>query len=155
MKTISSFLKHWKEHQSILEEVFRRIRAAGLKVKRDKCQFAQGSVKSLGHIVSAQGTDPDTAKVDAVRDFATPSCLPGLVAKAFVDEVISKHGVPNKLLTDQGRNFEADIMRQVFRLLEVKKWRTSPYHPQTDGQVERLNRMHPEGNPNRLFEQRS
>lgn len=60
--------------------------------------------------------------------------------KAFVDEVISRHGVPSKLLTDQGRNFEADLMREVFRLLGVKKLRTSPYHPQTDGQVERLNR---------------
>lgn len=31
------------------------------------------------------------------------------VAKAFVDEVINRHGVPSKLLTDQGRNFEADL----------------------------------------------
>ena len=56
------------------------------------------------------------------------------VAKAFVDEVVTRHGVPSKLLTDQGRNFEANLMRQVFNLLDVKKLRTSPYHPQTDGQ---------------------
>ena len=62
------------------------------------------------------------------------------VAKACVDEVVTRHGVPSKLLTDQGRNFEADLMRQVFNLLDVRKLRTSPYHPQTDGQVERLNR---------------
>ena len=62
------------------------------------------------------------------------------VAKAFVDEVVTRHGVPSKLLTDQGRNFEADLMKRVFHLLGVNKLRTSPYHPQTDGQVERLNR---------------
>ena len=62
------------------------------------------------------------------------------VAKAFVDEVVTRHGVPSKLLTDQGRNFEADLMKNVFSLLGVTKLRTSPYHPQTDGQVERLNR---------------
>jgi transposase InsO family protein len=57
-----------------------------------------------------------------------------------VDEVIARHGVPTKLITDHGRNFEADLMKKVFEFLGVKKLRTSPYHPQTDGQVERLNR---------------
>ena len=37
------------------------VRAAGLKIKRDKCQFAQESVKFLGHIVSARGTEPDSS----------------------------------------------------------------------------------------------
>ena len=64
----------------------------------------------------------------------------GTTAKAFVDEVVTRHGVPEKLLTDQGRNFEADLMKKVFQLLGVKKLRTSPYHPQTDGQVEIFNR---------------
>jgi hypothetical protein len=36
------------------------------------------------------------------------------VARAFVDEVIARHGVPTKLITDQGRNFEADLMKKVF-----------------------------------------
>ena len=62
------------------------------------------------------------------------------VAEAFVNEVVARHGVPCKILTDQGRNFEAEIMRQIFLLLGVEKLRTSAYHPQTDGQVERFNR---------------
>ena len=63
------FSDTWEQHQRILDEVFRRVRAAGLKIKRDKCQFAQESVKFLGHIVSARGTEPDSSKVEAVRDF--------------------------------------------------------------------------------------
>ena len=47
------FSDTWEEHQRILEEVFRRIRAAELKIKREKCQCGQESVKFLGHIVSA------------------------------------------------------------------------------------------------------
>ena len=70
------FSDTWEQHQRILDEVFRRVRAAGLKIKRDKCQFAQESVKFLGHIVSARGTEPDSSKVEAaVRDFATPTSL--------------------------------------------------------------------------------
>ena len=69
------FSDTWDQHQRILDEVFRRVRAAGLKIKRDKCQFAQESVKFLDHIVSARGTEPDSSKVEAVRDFATPTSL--------------------------------------------------------------------------------
>ena len=62
------------------------------------------------------------------------------VARAFVDQVITRHGIPDRILTDQRRNFESDLMKRVMQLLGVKKVRTSPYHPQTDGQVERFNR---------------
>ena len=77
------FSDTWEQHQRILDEVFRRVRAAGLKIKRDKCQFAQESVKFLGHIVSARGTEPDSSKVEAVRDFATPTSLTDV--RAFLD----------------------------------------------------------------------
>ena len=77
------FSETWEEHQLILKEVFSRIRAAGLKVKREKCQFVQESVKFLGHIVSARGTEPDPSKIEAVRDFATPSSLTNV--RAFID----------------------------------------------------------------------
>lgn len=42
----------------------------GLKLKKDKYQFGQTSVKFRGHVVSAQGTEPDPEKVRAVRDFS-------------------------------------------------------------------------------------
>ena len=62
------------------------------------------------------------------------------VARAFVENVVARHGVPVKLLTDQGSNFELELMKEVFRILGVHKLQTSAYHPQTDGQVERFNR---------------
>ena len=65
------FSDTWEQHQRILDKVFRRVRAAGLKIKRGKCQFAQESVKFLGHIVSARGTEPYSSKVEAVRDCDT------------------------------------------------------------------------------------
>ncbi|CAB4044569.1 Retrovirus-related Pol poly from transposon, partial [Paramuricea clavata] len=82
MDDIIIFSDTGEERQRILDEVFRRIRAAGLKIKRDKCQFAQESVKFLGHIVSARGTEPDSSKVEAVREFAIPTSLTDV--RAFV-----------------------------------------------------------------------
>ncbi|KAL5494279.1 hypothetical protein EMCRGX_G015577 [Ephydatia muelleri] len=48
--------------------------------------------------------------------------------------------VPDVLHTDQGRNFESTLMKEVYRLLGIVKTRTTPYHPQSDGLVERFNR---------------
>ena len=49
-------------------------------------------------------------------------------------------GVPDVLHTDQGRNFESALLKEVCQLLGVVKTRTTPYHPQSDGLVERFNR---------------
>uniref|UniRef100_A0A5S6QQ76 Reverse transcriptase n=1 Tax=Trichuris muris TaxID=70415 RepID=A0A5S6QQ76_TRIMR len=47
---------------------------------------------------------------------------------------------PESVHSDQGRNFEALLMTELFRLLDVKKTRTTPYHAQSNGLVERFNR---------------
>ena len=61
------------------------------------------------------------------------------VAQALV-EVVSRHGVPAKLLSDRGANFLSDLLHELYLLLGIKKVNTSAYHPQTDGLVERFNR---------------
>ena len=63
-------------------------------------------------------------------------------AEAVEDEllkVFSRVGIPKEILTDQGSNFTAQLLAELYRLLHVKALRTSPYHPQTDGLVERFN----------------
>ena len=43
-------------------------------------------------------------------------------------------------MTDQGSNFVSQLLAELYRLLQVKPIWTSPYHPQTDGLVERFNK---------------
>lgn len=45
---------------------------------------------------------------------------------------IARVGIPNEILTDQGTNFTARVMRGVCKVLQVKHLKTSVYHPQTD-----------------------
>ena len=47
--------------------------------------------------------------------------------------------VPEEILTDQGTNFMSQLLQEVYRLLHIRPIRTTPYHPQTDGLVERFN----------------
>lgn len=54
-------------------------------------------------------------------------------------ELFSRHGIPHEILTDQGTNFTSALLKELYRLLGTKSITTSPYHPQTDGLVERFN----------------
>ena len=53
--------------------------------------------------------------------------------------IFSRVGIPREILTDQGSNFQSQLLRELYRLLHVDTLRTSPYHPQTDGLAERFN----------------
>jgi hypothetical protein len=62
------------------------------------------------------------------------------VAKALVEQVFLVYGVPRILLTDRGTNFTSQVIREINEYWGVKQSFTTPYHPQTDGMVERFNR---------------
>ncbi len=60
-------------------------------------------------------------------------------ARTFIQDIICRHGCPTKLLSDRGKNFMSELMQSVCATLGVKKIQTSPYHPQSDGMVEKFN----------------
>ena len=64
-----------EEHQARLEEVFRRIRTAKLKLRPDKCTILQKEVVFLGHVVSAAGIKVDERKMAVVREWERPRNL--------------------------------------------------------------------------------
>ncbi len=81
-----------------------------------------------------------------VVDYATryPEAIPlrKATAKNIAHELFllfSRVGIPTEILTDQGTPFMSRLMADLFQLLRVKQLRTTVYHPQTDGLVERFN----------------
>ena len=72
-----------------------------------------------------------------------PSPLPDQTAVRITGELVkifSTFGHPEILHSDQGRNFESSILAQTLQAFGVHKSRTTAYHPQGDGMVERFNR---------------
>ena len=74
------------------------------------------------------------------ESYAIPNQEARTVAQKLVDEFICRFGTPETIHTDQGRNFESSLFQEVCNLLGIKKTRTSAYHPEGDGMVERFNR---------------
>ena len=60
-------------------------------------------------------------------------------AKLLWNNFIIHYGFPNKIISDQDSNFESELLANLYEVAGVQKLRTSPYHPQTNGQWERFN----------------
>lgn len=82
-----------------------------------------------------------------IVDYATryPKAIPlrTAVSKGIAWELFhgfSRVGIPNEILTDQGAEFMSRLMKELCALLQIKQIRTSVFHPQTDGLVERFNK---------------
>ena len=71
---------------------------------------------------------------------AIPNQEAKTVAEKLVKEVISRYGAPEKIHSDQGRNFKAQLFQEICVLFNMDKTRTSPYHLESDGMVKQMNR---------------
>ena len=76
-----------------------------------------------------------------VECFPLPDQTSEVVSRTLVDQFFSRFGIPVYLHADQGRNFEGNLFQNLCSLLEIAKTRTTPYHPKSNGQVERYNRV--------------
>ena len=71
----------------------------------------------------------------------TPSQKAPVVAKTLWDQFFVHYGFPEKILLDQGRNFESQLISELCELTQIEKLRTTPYRPEGNGSCERFNRM--------------
>ncbi|CAF3521698.1 unnamed protein product [Rotaria socialis] len=70
----------------------------------------------------------------AVRD-----CTATTAARFFIYEVILKYGTPKCILTDNGTHFTARMMTELLKQIGITHLYSTPYHPMTNGQIERFN----------------
>ncbi|GMF41059.1 unnamed protein product [Phytophthora fragariaefolia] len=102
-------------------------------------------------VVDAVGPLPETKRgntcilvfVDYFTRWAEAFAVGALASLTFVDAMVngsvSRHGVPSRLLSDNGRNFTSDVAKSFYQTLGIKKLFGAAYHPQTQGLVERFN----------------
>ena len=66
--------------------------------------------------------------------YVTPKQTAVMVAQTLWENFLVHYGWPEKILTDQGKSFENNLIRELCELAQVKKLHTSSYHQETNGQ---------------------
>lgn len=72
--------------------------------------------------------------------FPTKDQTSSTVARVLWEKYFIHYGLPKRVHSDQGRDFESHLIHELLDMLGVRKSRTTPYHPQGDPQPERFNR---------------
>ena len=75
------------------------------------------------------------AKARAIPDASAKSILPFLT-----EDIITRHGFPKELISNRGTTFVNQLVQEFNENAQIKHRLSTPYHPQTNGLVERLNR---------------
>jgi len=102
------------------------------------------SVDFIVELPQSAGHDSVMVVVDSVTKHAHFVSTVTTISAAgathlFLNHVWKHHGLPRKVVSDRGPQFVAEFTRELYRLLGIKLAATTAYHPQGDGQMERVN----------------
>ena len=111
---------------------------------QDADRFAHVHLDYVGALETSQGYRYLLTMIDRRTNW--PEAIPvydmtaETAAKTFYNHWITRFGCPATITTDRGRNFESELFARLSKIMGIKKTRTTSYHPQANGKVERLHR---------------
>ena len=102
------------------------------------------SIDIIGPLPKSNGIDTIVVIVDRFTKMihlkaTTTNVSSEGIAKIYRDNIWKLHGIPRKILSNRGLQFTSKFMEEFTRALGTKRQLSTAYHPQTDGQMERIN----------------
>ncbi|GJZ63331.1 putative reverse transcriptase domain-containing protein [Tanacetum coccineum] len=122
------YSRNEKEHEEHLKTILELLKKEELYAKFSKCEFWINTVKFLGHVIDSSGIHVDPAKIEAVKNWASPTTpseirqFLGLVGyyRRFI-EGFSKIAKPMTELTQKNQKFDwGEEQEEAFQLLKQK-----------------------------------
>lgn len=141
-KDIKSWVRTCPQCQQ--SKIIRHTRSPLAIFEAPKIRFHHINVDIVGPLDCCEGKRYCVTIIDHFSSW--PEAIPvaditaETVAQSIYSNWISRFGVPAKITTDQGRQFESQLFNELARLLGIKKLRTTVYHPQANGKIERWHR---------------
>ncbi|SJL16681.1 uncharacterized protein ARMOST_20210 [Armillaria ostoyae] len=102
------------------------------------------TVDMITGLPDSNGYDALLVVVDRFSKAIIPvTCNKDLSAEGWAqilrDHVYARHGMPQVVISDRGPQFVSKFMTELYRMLDIKQNASTAFHPQTDGQTERVN----------------
>ena len=116
------------EHDVRLQAVLLRLQEARLALNVQKCEFSQGRMRFLGHIVDAQGVHADPEKTRAIAQFPAPSTATEL--QRFFG-MVNQHGKFIPRLADLNEPLRQLLRKQPFSGLKRSLYQPKSLHAMT------------------------
>src|SRR6266498_261892 len=109
--------------------------------------FGQVGIDFMTDLLPSDGFDSIIVVVDhglSKRVILTPCSKTGLTAgktsQLYIDNVYSRFGLPNKMISDRGPQFDSQFWKELCNALQICHAMSTAFHPQTNGGTEQVNR---------------
>lgn len=109
--------------------------------------WAEISMDFITHLPKSQnGNDSILVIVDKLTKYLHCFAIKEKIssqetAALFFERIVTLHGLPSKIISDRDTRFTSNFWRELMRIVGVQQNMSTSFHPQTDGQSERMNRI--------------
>lgn len=136
------FVKHCIPCQKA--KIQRHTKSPILKYEDNSSRFEHLNIDIVGPLPPSEGFSYLLTIIDRATRWPEAIPLTNITAETIAKELIThwfpRFGIPHRITTDQGRQFESTLFKQLNDTLNIQHFRTTAYHPQANGIIERWHR---------------